>query len=231
MAGQVADLLAAAGLKSDEHGVTASGRVMTHPLAEWHETIAGWLADPTDEALMAMSVLLDARGARGEELAKGVIAAVWDARRRRGLLRLLLRLALANKPPTGFLRNLVVEHSGEHRGRLDIKRGGLLPIVGIARYAGLAAEGKSTSTVSRLKAAGAAGVLPESEATTLVEAWRLMTELRLEHQVRELEAGVAPDDYVDPTALDALTRSHLREAFRLVAVIQRRLATELAWHR
>jgi hypothetical protein len=38
------------------------------------------------------------------------------------VLRLLLRLALADKLPTGFLRDIVVEQSGEHRGlqkRLD----------------------------------------------------------------------------------------------------------------
>jgi CBS domain-containing protein len=145
------------------------------------------------------------------------------------VLRLLLRLALASKPPTGFLRDIVVEHSGEHRGTFDIKQGGLLPIVGIARYAGVAAGATSTSTVSRLQAAGADGILPESDANTLEEAWRLMTELRMEHQVRQLEAGTSPDDYVDPKGLDALTRRNLREAFRLVASTQKRLDTKLAW--
>jgi DNA polymerase-3 subunit epsilon len=50
-----------------------------------------------------------------------------------------------------------------------------------------------------------------------------MTELRMEHQVRQLEGGTSPDDYVDPKGLDALTRRNLREAFRLVASIQKRL--------
>jgi CBS domain-containing protein len=229
MAEQVAHLLAATGLKSDPHGLGASGPVMAHTVGEWHETIGGWLDHPTNEALMSISILLDARSVDAQPQAKGVLSAVHDARRRPSLLRLLLRLALANKPPTGFLRDIVVEHSGEHRGGFDIKRGGLLPIVGIARYAGLVAGCKSTSTLSRLRAAGADGVLPESDASTLEEAWRLMTELRLEHQVRELEAGADPDDYLDPKALDALTRRHLREAFRLVAATQKRLDTGLAW--
>ena len=33
-------------------------------------------------------------------------------------------LLALHRPPTGFLRGLVVEHSGEHRGRLDLKHGG-----------------------------------------------------------------------------------------------------------
>jgi CBS domain-containing protein len=231
IAEQVDDLLTTTGLRSDTHGVTASGSVMARPAGEWREAIGTWLDDPTDETLMAISVLLDGRTIHGPSHAFGVFSAVRDARDRSRLLRLLLRLALASKPPTGFLRDIVVEQSGEHGGSFDIKRGGLLPIVGIARYGGLAAGTKSTSTVSRLQAAGAADVLPKSDASSLEEAYRLLTALRMEHQVRQLEAGTDPDDYVDPKALNALTRRYLREAFRLVASTQKGLASDLAWNR
>jgi len=56
-----------------------------------------------------------------------------------------------------------------------------------------------------------------------------MTELRMKHQVRQLEEGSSPDDYVDPKALDALTRRNLREAFRLVASTQKRLDPGGVW--
>jgi CBS domain-containing protein len=229
IAEQVDDLLAATGLRPDRHGVTASGSAMAWDAAEWRDAIGRWLDEPTDVTLMAISILLDGRTIHGPSQAFGVLSAVRDARNRPRLQRLLLRLALANKPPTGFLHNIVVEQSGEHRGAFDIKWGGLLPIVGIARFAGFAAGVKSTSTVSRLRAAGAAGVILESDATTLEEAYRLMTALRMEHQVRQLEAGTDPDDYVDPKGLNQLTRRYLREAFRLVASTQKGLATELAW--
>jgi CBS domain-containing protein len=233
LAEQVGGLLAATGFKSDPHGLTPSGAVMAHPAREWRETVHGWLDNPTGETVMATSILLDGRGIEGQNRAFGVLSAVQDANRRPSLRRLLLKLALANKPPTGFRRDIVVEQSGEHRGSFDIKKRGLLPIVGLARYAGLAAGATSTSTVSRLRAAGAAGVMPESEARTLEEAWRLMTELRMEHQVGQLEAGTSPNDYVDPKALDALTRRHLSEAFRLVGstqkMLQKTLDTGVVW--
>ena len=57
-----------------------------------------------------------------------------------------------------------------------------------------------------------------------------MTALRMEHQVRQLEAGTDPDNYLDPKGLNALTRRYLREAFRQVASTQKRLAAELAWN-
>ena len=70
------------------------------------------------------------------------------------LLRLLARFALSYRPPTGFLRGLVVEHSGERRGRLDLKHGGCIPIVDLARWAAMSAGVTSTSTAERLRAAG-----------------------------------------------------------------------------
>jgi CBS domain-containing protein len=145
------------------------------------------------------------------------------------LLRLLQRLAIAQRPPTGFMRNIVVEHGGRHRGRFDIKRGGLLPIVDIARYAGMAAGATSTSTSERLRAAGAAGILREDQARTLDEAFDLFAGLRLEHQVEQLRAAAAPDDFVDPRSLNALTRRYVREAFRVVAAVQRSLSRGLVY--
>jgi CBS domain-containing protein len=48
------------------------------------------------------------------------------------------------------------------------------------------------------------------------------------HQVRQLREGIPPDDYVSPSTLSGLTRSYLREAFRAVASVQKRVAAELS---
>ena len=108
------------------------------------------------------------------------------------LLRLLARFALSHRPPTGFLRGLVVEHTGEHRGRLDLKHGGMIPIVDLARWAAMAAGVTSASTTERLRAAGDAGTLPAADAHTLEDAFELITDLRLAHQVEQLRAGERP---------------------------------------
>jgi CBS domain-containing protein len=123
----------------------------------------------------------------------------------------------------------VVEHDGEHRGHFNIKRGGLLPVVDIARYAGIAAGASSTSTPDRLRAAAAAGVLRDEDATSLAEAFDLFTGLRLEHQVAQLRAGRDADDFVDPRSLSTLTRRYVREAFRVVTAAQRVLTNELVY--
>ena len=138
------------------------------------------------------------------------------------LRHLMLRLALAHRPPTGFLRDFVVEDSGEHRGQLDIKQGGLLPIIDIARYASFASGARALSTPDRLRVASTAGTLDGKAAQTLAEAFDLFWRLRLEHQVEQLRHGVEPDDYLDPETLNPLTRRYLRDAFHAVRTVQRR---------
>jgi CBS domain-containing protein len=165
------------------------------------------------------------------EAGEGVSVAdtLWQARGRPDLLRLLARFALQFRPPTGFLRDFVVEHSGERRGQLDIKHGGMIPIVDLARWAGMAAGVASCSTVGRLRAAEAAGTLDSPDARTLVEAFGFIFSLRLDHQVEQLRRGEAPDDFIDPKTLNPLARSYLREAFRAVASVQSGLANELSF--
>lgn len=217
------------GLRADANGASASNPVFVRSLASWQDAARGWIADPTQEkAVLLVSVFVDSRPVWGLHTGTPVSDTFRLAPGNPQLLRLLARFALSYRPPTGFLRGLVVEHSGEHRGRLDLKHGGVTPVVDLARWAGIAAGVTSASTTERLRAAGSAGTLPAAEARTLEDAFELVVGLRLQHQVEQLRAGQEPDDYVDPATLSPLTRSYLKEAFRAIASIQKRVAGQLS---
>ena len=210
-------------------GATASDPRFVRSLDSWKRAVRSWIDDPTqDKALVLVSVLVDSRPVWGVHTGTPVADSVRVAPSNPALLRLLARFALSCRPPTGFFRGLVVESSGEHRGRLDLKNGGVLPIVDLARWAGMSAGVTRASTSARRRAAAAAGSLSDSESRTLEDALALITDLRLEHQVQQLRAGQMPDDYIDPATLTRLTRSYLREAFRAVASIQKGVASELS---
>jgi CBS domain-containing protein len=224
----VIDGLAACGLRADPHGATASDLRFVRSLDSWQRAVRSWIDDPTqDKALVLVSVLVDSRPVWGIHTGTPVADSFRLAPNNPALLRLLARFALSHRPPTGFFRGLVVEPTGEHRGQLDLKQRGVTPIVDLARWAGMAAGVTSASTSERLHAAAAAGTLSEAQASTLEDALALITGLRLEHQIRQLRAGQEPDDYVNPARLSRLTRTYLREAFRAVASIQKRVAAEL----
>jgi len=221
--------LEACGLRRDAQGVTAADALVVRSLDSWQRVVRSWLDRPTQrQAVMLVSVFVDSRPVWGLHLGTQLADTFRGAPRNATLLRLLARLALSYRPPTGFLRGLVVEHSGEHRGELDLKRGGLLPIVDLARWAGMAAGVTSASTPERLHAAAEGGTLSRSDARTLEDAFELIVGLRLEHQVNQLRAGVTPDDHVRPDSLSPLTRSYLKEAFRAIASVQKRVAAELS---
>jgi len=228
IASTVVSRLEACGLHADEHGATASDPRFVRSLDSWKRAVRSWINDPTqDKALVLASVLVDSRPVWGVHTGTPVADSLRVAPTNPALLRLLARFALSHRPPTGFFRGLVVEPSGEHRGRLDLKHGGVIPIVDLARWAGMAAGVTSASTPERLRAAAAGETLSESQAHTLEDAWTLITGLRVEHQVAQLRAGEQPDDYVNPATLSRLTRSYLREAFRAVATVQKHVAAEL----
>jgi CBS domain-containing protein len=220
--------LEACGFHPDPHGATASDLLFVRSVESWRRVARSMIADPTQaKALILTSVLVDSRPVWGLHLGSPISETFRVAPGNPDLLRMLARFALSYRPPTGFLRGLVVEHTGEHRGRLDLKKAGIVPVVGLARWAGMAAGVTSGSTGERLRAAADADILPSADAHTLIDAFELIHGLRIEHQVQLLRAGRAPDDYVDPSALSSLTRSHLREAFRAVASIQRRIAADI----
>ncbi len=221
------------GIQPDAHGASAANPLFARSLASWRAATRSLSQDPTQEqALILVSVITDSRPLWSSGPGSGASGAdgLWDKRIQPepDLLRLLARFALSFRPPTGFLRDFVVEHSGERRGQLDLKHGGLVPIADLARWAAMTAGVASASTMERLRAAEAARTLESSQARALMEAFGFISSLRLDHQVEQLRRGEAPDDFIDPKMLNPLARSYLRDAFRAVASVQSDLASDLA---
>jgi CBS domain-containing protein len=227
IAGDVEDCIRVVGWRLDPHGVTASSEFSASSMDTWRRAIGNWLQNPGDEkVLIASSILLDGRTVYGPaELDPRAI--LLEPENRAALLPSMLRLALAQKVPTGFRGNISVEDSGEHSGTFDIKHGGLLPVVDTARFAALKAGAKVTATIERLRAASELGAIEPAHARTLEEAYDLFTTVRLEYQIQQLARGDEPSDHVDPNELSELTRRYLRDAFREVSAVQKSLSSEL----
>jgi CBS domain-containing protein len=216
------------GIPRCANGAVASKPLFLRSQGAWLEAIRSWLDNPTQEkALILVSLMTDGRPVGAAESGWRAVGDVFaGARRHPQLLRRLGQFALSARPPTGFFRDFVVEHNGERRGTLNIKSGGLLPVVDIARWAAMSAGAAETSTPARLEAAERAGTLDSHVTSTLRVAFELFTDLRMEHQVNALRRRAQPDDSIDPRTLAPLTRRYLKDAFRAVADVQRGMANE-----
>jgi CBS domain-containing protein len=229
LAREVTGGLRACGLRMDENGVNADSAPFVRSVSSWQHVARSWMEDPTQEkALILSSVIVDSRPVWGVHTGSPVAETFRLAASYPRLLRMLARFALSHRPPTRRFRGLVVEHDGEHRGRVDLKYGGLVPILDLARWGAMSAGVTSATTPQRLRAAGEAGTLSRDDAHTLQDAFELINNLRLQHHVTQLRAGRRPDDHVDPRDLSELMRVQLRQTFRAVAAIQKRIATELS---
>lgn len=195
----------------------------------WADAFRSWMADPSLDGSILSSIAFDFRRIGGPLDVEPALQAVMATAPRQypQFLRHLTHRALDRKPPTGFLRNLVVEAKGDHAGRFDIKRGGVAIIANIARAYSVAAGGSEKGTLDRFRAAEASGQMTSGRREAIEEAFRLLWQIRLQHQVRQVENAETPDDFVDPAHLGPIARLGLKEAFRIVGSEQQTLATEL----
>ena len=228
LAREVIGGLRACGLRTDENGVNADAAPFVRSVESWQHVAQSWMSDPTQEkALILSSVIVDSRPVWGVHTGTPVADTFRLAASYPQLLRMLARFALSHRPAARRFRGLVLDHGGDHPGTLDLKHGGLVPILDLARWGAMSAGVTTATTPERLRAAADAGTLAPADSHTLLDAFELINNLRFEHQVAQIRAGRAPDDHIDPDELSALMRVQLRQAFRAVAAIQKRVATEL----
>jgi CBS domain-containing protein len=71
-----------------------------------------------------------------------------------------------------------------------------------------------------LIAAAKSGALSESGMEDMRDAYEFISTTRLQHQMRQIQLGASPDNYVPPEELSALERRHLKDAFDVVRTMQ-----------
>jgi CBS domain-containing protein len=212
------------GLTLCANGANAHNPVFSRSRSGWIAAARGWQHDPTQEnALLLSAMVADSRPLTDPELGRSLTRTIRSHTRTSQFLRALLDEALGWRPPIGFLRDFVVQHGGEHRGHLDLKRGGLAPVVALARWIAIVGGDASGTTVDRLHRGAALGLLSADEADTLAGGFESVFGLLLGHEVQAIRGSGTPDTFIAPGQLDTLTRRHLRETFRSIAMIQARV--------
>ena len=221
------DQMERCGLHRCPNGANADNLLFTRSKSSWIEVSRGWVTDPTRAgALLLSSISADSQPLTQLALGRTVTDTIRATTRSNEFLGALLRFTVAKKPPIGFVRGLVVEHSGEHRGNLDLKAGGLTPICALARWLAIAQGDVRGSTIDRLKRAASAGLLKEEEADILINAFKDIYQLVFEAEIAAIRGGREGSSWISPQNLDSLTRRHLRESFRAVSAIQTRFYNE-----
>jgi CBS domain-containing protein len=181
------------------------------PLTEWESLFESWVAEPEPDALLGAANFFDFRRVWGTLALDPLDRVLERAADNRIFLAHLAAAGLRFRPPIGLFRQLKDDDGG-----IDLKKGGILPIVSLARVVGLEAQCRSRSTLDRLEAAGDAGLLSSDGAEGLSEAYRYLHRLRLEHQLKAHQAGQPVSNVIPLDDLVSLERRHLKDSFSLI---------------
>jgi CBS domain-containing protein len=224
-ADRVLDNMERCGLQRCTDGANATNPLFAQSQSAFIATSTSWITNPTQtNALLLSSMIADSRPLTGVELGRAVSDSMLTTTRGRDYLSRLLRYTISARPPVGFVRDFVVEHSGTHRGHLNLKEGGLVPIASLGRWIAIVTGDDRGSTITRLRRGQEAGLLTSDEADTLVRAFEYIYALLLDKEIAAIRSNDStPSTWIAPKELDTLTRRHLREAFRAVAEVQNRL--------
>lgn len=205
--------------------IMASNPKWRQPLSAWRNHFERWIMMPNPEEVLHATIFFDFRAAFGDrDLALTLREHVArHAPRQDVFLRHLAADCLTTRPPLSFFRNFVVEKSGEHKNRVDIKQRGLVPFVDFARVLALRHGLAETNTLARLRRLREQGHIPEELARDAADAFEFLLQLRLVHQLGQVEEGRPPDNHIAPQELSELERQTLKEAFGVIGRLQSHL--------
>jgi len=184
--------------------------------AQWCARLDEWRSHYDAQAAMDLAITLDARPIAGnaalfEPLDARLQALGGDER----LLHAMAAAVLQFASPISMFGQL---RQGE-RG-VDLKRGGIFPIVHGLRCLALKHGIAQRNSFARCEALVQAGGLDATLARDVAQTLAVLQRLRLDAQLATLDAGGVPDNVLQPGTLRRLDRELLRDALRVVKAFQ-----------
>ena len=220
---EVVDILTACGIQPCPANIMVNNPEWCQPLSVWKKYFERWILNPDPDSLLKVSIFFDYRPIFGAEaLAKAITAHIYGLVGERGIfLNFLAKNALMNPAPLGFFRNFLVEKSGEHQDKFDIKLRAMMPLVDAARLLVLSHNVVGiNNTFKRFER------LAELEP----QHWEIFKEAGKAYEIfmriRVTEGLKAGDSgrYIHPDHLGKLQRQLLKNAFVPIDELQKIIA-------
>jgi CBS domain-containing protein len=193
--------------------VMVRNRMWSRPLADFLEDFRQRITLPDENAFMDVAILYDAVAVAGDGgLLADAKAALIDAVRGRGAFMVHFARATAAFPmPIGFFNNLLTpDGQGD---AVDLKKGGIFPIVHGVRSLALERGLTETGTAQRIQKLVEAGTFNPGFGRELTQSLYLLMTMRLDAQLATTRGSGA---LVRPAELSSMQRDVLRDAFHVV---------------
>lgn len=199
-------------------------------VSEWKATMAGWVHDMTEETQMKMAISLDGHFVAGSRQIFDDLSH-WAHDHMRGndiFLAHFARPVMNFAVPLTLFGNVRSDAEG-----LDVKKGGVFPLVHGIRSLALKYRVRQTNTYRRIEELVEIGAIHERLGRNLESALSLFMQLRLQTHLAQLEAAGTDDgsqvthNRIAVKSLNRLDRDLLREALHVIKEFKEWLALEL----
>jgi signal-transduction protein with cAMP-binding, CBS, and nucleotidyltransferase domain len=211
-------------------GVMAINPVWRKTLPQWRQQVTRWVVRRSEVAMQLADVLFDFRSVFGaHELAAGLRATILElVRANPGFLRAMFGVLADHRAGLGWFGRLLTERDDPtHKGHINLKYAGTLPLAEAVRLLALRAGSEVTGTLARLAALAAAAEVSRDEEDHLRAAFDHITGLQLRQQIADFQAGRPVSNFVDPAGLTVRETDLLKGGFRAINDFRDRIRGEL----
>lgn len=198
--------------------VMVSNPEWSQTLVEYRRELRHWLAQPTGDAFLKLAILYDASPVAGDaRLLTDVKALLFELLgQEEAFAGHFAKATLAFPTPLGILNRFVLAETKDGGKGIDIKKGGLFPIVHGVRSLALEYRVTDTNTIGRIQALSGRGPFSEDFNADLIEAFDFMGMLRLRQQFSAIDRGEIYDNMLDVEQLRGFERNLLRDSLKIV---------------
>ncbi|MDH3195930.1 MAG: DUF294 nucleotidyltransferase-like domain-containing protein, partial [Hyphomicrobiales bacterium] len=205
----IADDLNAIGVPYCKGGVMAKNAEWRGSLATWRQRLADWMRRSRPEDLLSVDIFFDLRAVHGDAtLAETLLRDAYEQGSKALAFVKVLAAGNAEFPaPIGLFGRFRTRE-----GRLDLKIGGLFPIVSSARILAIRHNIPRRATPDRLAEIRDRDLGSDADMTRLIDAHRVILGRILSQQIRDLHAGISPSNRIEPQVLSKAQRAQLRDA-------------------
>ncbi|MBT3369206.1 MAG: CBS domain-containing protein [Rhodospirillaceae bacterium] len=197
---------------------------------QWRAQMDYWLGRRNPAALRLADIFFDFRGVAGERrLAAELRDYITDRmRNNRGFMREMYLQDEDFGVALGLFNRFIVEKNDkEHRGELNLKITGTLPLVDAVRALALLHGVAETGTLARIAGLLEQGALDRDEADYLQGAFAHITHLLLRQQMVDQRGGKTISNYVHPDRLTDREDDRLVDALKAIRDLRDRLRSDL----
>ncbi len=222
--------LDAVGLPKCKGYVMATNPLWRKTLRQWKEQVRLWSHKRNVAVVRLSDIFFDFRCVWGDpgmsdELRRFVTATVSG---NPAFLRQMSADDADHGVALGWFGRFITEREKEaYKGQMNLKHTGTLPLVETMRLLALREGIVETSTLGRMDALKARGLLSDDEHDYLVGALRHIARLMLRQQLKDYAAGKPVSNYVPPDSLTERERDILVEGFKAIRAVRKHLHSEL----